>query len=438
MKRFSELRSWLRPEFIRQQLQTSLTLYPALAVCLAFGLARALLFIDHRIPQDARAWYLFTGEPESARELLSTIASSLLTFTALVFFITILVLQLASSQFSSRVLRTFLEDIMTRLSMAVFVGSFVYAMVLLPEVRAGGPDGWQFVPGLSVFVAFVLVVVSVVVFVRYINHMAHSIRAVHVLYRVADETRQSIEEMYPEPVGVSPGEARGPPEEPPTMTCRQDRPAGVVTAIRYERLMKFACDADAVIAFSAQVGDFVPRGAPLFLVWSGNEQLSLDELRETVIIGKKRNPRQDPAFGFRQLVDIAERALSPGINDPTTAVQALDYIHDLLRLLAQRQFPSPTRVDSAGRVRLFLPRPDWNAYVRLALDEIRQYGAKSIQVSRRLRSLLEDLESVAPLERRAELDEQLKLLDEAAVSAFGGGPELRRARTPSVQGQGGE
>jgi uncharacterized membrane protein len=398
------------------------------------GLAKVLVHADHHIEQDREAWYLFEGQAESAREMLSTIASAMLTFTGLVFSITILVLQLASSQFSPRVLRTFLEDLFTRISLAVFVSSFVYAMVLLPEVRAADKEHAEFVPALSIFVAFLLVLLSVGVFVRYIHHMAHSIRAVHVVQRVANETRRSMEELYPEAL-EGPSGPEPLPEAPPDQRFPHDRPPGVITAVDEQALMRLACERDVVIAIEPLVGDFLPRGAPLFKVW-GRAKLDLEELREHVVVATERTPHQDPAFGFRQLVDVAERALSPGINDPSTAVQALDQLHDLLRTLVRRPFPSPHRVDGNGRLRLILPRPDWEAYVRLGLDEIRQYGEGSLQVSRRLRAILQDLLSMAPGPRRAVLEEQLALLEEATRRGFSTRTEQRLAQRPSTQGHG--
>ncbi|OJH39977.1 hypothetical protein BON30_12930 [Cystobacter ferrugineus] len=399
----------------------------------AIGFAQVSLRVDQRIEQNQEAWYLFYGQADSARELLSTIASSLMTFTGVVFSITILVLQIASSQFSPRVLRTFLEDRFTRFSMGMFVGSFTYAMVLLPEVREPTDQHPAFVPALSIFLAFVLVLLSVGVFVRYIHHMAHSIRAVHVIHRVADETRHSLARMYPE-------QAREPvapvtvPRTPPDQEFPHDRPPGVVMAIEEAELLALACDRDVIIALVPMVGDFLPRGAPLFKVW-GQGRLSLDELRDCVVVGEERTPYQDPAFGFRQLVDVAERALSPAINDPTTAVQALDQLHDLLRSLATRPFPAHLRVDTSGRLRLILPRPDWEGLVRLGLDEIREYGESSIQVARRLRAVLGDLLSVAPADRQAVLQEQLSLLEASARRGFHTEVERRSARLGSTQGQ---
>ena len=146
--------------------------------------------------------------------------------------------------------------------------------------------------------------------------------------------------------------------------------------------------------------------------------------------------RQDVPFGLRQIVDVAERALSPSINDPTTAVQAIDQLHDVLRILVDRRFPEPWRADDDGRLRLVLPRPDWSSYVHLAFDEIRSSGQGSIQIMRRLRFMAEDLLAVAPSFRRRALQEQIELLDASIRRSFADRTDAVRARSPSPQGHG--
>lgn len=395
------------------RLATSLWFVPALAGALGVALARGLARVDRIWGEDFRGWFVFGGGAESARQLLATIASSLMTLTGVVFSITILVLQLASQQFSPRVLRTFLEDRATRFSLAAFIGSFVYAMALLAEVRTEGDARTAFVPGVSVYVALVLVLFSVGVFVRYIHQMAHSIRAVQVLARVGTDARRAITSEFPnEPddadlSAVRPEEAR-PATGARTIANTTGR-AGVIALVDDARLLELATATDAVVEVVPQVGAFVPRGAPLLRIY-GEAGCRDDELLESIELADERTPHQDPTFGLRQLVDVAERALSPGINDPTTAVQALDQIHDLLRALAPRRFPSSFRLDDAGRVRVIIPRPSWEDVVHLALDEIRQYGARSIQIVARLRALLYDLLSVAPAHRQAVLRELLAAL----------------------------
>jgi uncharacterized membrane protein len=397
----------------RERLRTSLWPVPGMAALGAVVAAKLLALLDREIAQDTQAWYLFGGQPESARELLSTIASSLLTFTALVFSITILVLQLASSQFSPRVLRTFLQDTFTKSAMGVFIGSFVYALALLPEIRNSGDEGEGFVPALSVFLAFLLTLLSVFVFIRYIHQMAHSIRVVQILRRVGHETRRSIVSLYPDEVGE---DAEADTPERPSAVAQVVTHAGrggVLASIDEQRLLAAVERADACAELLHEPGTFVPEGAPLYRVWNARDPEDVArELAACTSIAAERTPEQDPAFGFRQLVDVAERALSPGVNDPTTAVQALDQLHDLLRALSRRRFPASARLDAKGRLRLILPRPSWDAFVQLAFDEIRFYGRDSLQVKRRLRAALEDLLSIAPPDRRAVLTRQLQLVEQ--------------------------
>lgn len=413
---------------------SSLWLAPVTAMVAAVGAAKLLARIDKEIPQEREAWYLFSGQAGSARELLSTIASSLMSFTAIVFSITILVLQLASSQFSPRVLRTFLEDRFTRFSLGVFIGSFIYALALLPEVHGPGDGHEEFVPALAIFIAFVVVLINVGVFVNYIHHIAHSIRAVHIIKRVADGARATIEDMFPvadtnapEPIDASPG-------QPGAEIILESREVGVLASVDDKRLLALAIRFDVRIELLPMMGDFVPQGAPLLRV-SGERAGGLNpaKLLACVELAEERTPRQDPGFGFRQLVDIAERALSPAINDPTTAAQALDQLHDLLRIMIRRGFPVVKQADPSGRIRLVIPHPDWNTYVHLALDEIRQYGCGSVQIMRRMRGALDDLLAMAPPHRRAALEEQRVLLEEAPRRGFSSPKERALAEQPDNQ-----
>lgn len=419
---------------LRESAKTSLWILPGAAAVAAVVSAKCLPIAEAAVPHGDSAWYLFPGQPDSARELLSTIASAMMTFTGLVFSITILVLQLASSQFSPRVLHAFLSDRSTRLAMACFVGTFVYALALLPEVRGADATGGERVPAFSVFFAFFLVLVSVGVFVRYIHRMAHSIRAVDVLRRVADEATRCIEVLYPEGRVEDPSTTFAPPRATPDQVVSNRRSGGVLAAVDEEALVAAARESDAIIEVVPSLGDFVVRGGPLLRVWS-SAKVDARRMARHVAIADERTAQQDPAFAFRQLVDIAVRALSPGINDPTTAVQAINRIHDLLTALANRSFPPSCRLDASGAPRLLLNRPDWDELVHLAFDEIRQYGAESIQVVRRLRAALEDLGDLCPPERRGVLELERRALDDTARRFPSTGDRSRAAR-PSAQGQG--
>lgn len=397
----------LQLQRLTERVKASLWLAPTIATLAAIALATMLPMIDRRIAQDRRAWFLFGGGVESARELLSTIASSMISLTALVFSITVLVLQLASGQFSPRVIRTFLQEPATKVAMAVFVGTFVYALIVLTKVRAAPGE---FVPALAVWFAFVLILASVGVFIHYIDRMANSVRAITVLTRVAAETRDGIDCMYPDMMSEEIEAEHTLPSREPDVVVHHAGPPGVVAAVDADALLHLATRAGVLIALTSRIGDFIPTDAPLFRIW-GASDLDRAALSSTVAIEEERTPPQDPAFGFRQLVDVAVRALSPGLNDPTTAVQALDQLHDLVRRLSRRHFPAEARADGTGAVRLVLPRPGFDDYVRLAFEEIFEYGKSSVQVVRRLRGALQDCMAVASPARRQVLREQLQQLD---------------------------
>jgi len=433
-------------DWLRSRLWFIPGLFALAAIVAAFVLVPVDRLLDRSL-EGAITGIVFAGGSDGARSVLSTIAAAMLTFTGVVYSITMLVLQLASSQLSPRVMRTFLRDRVNQGVLGLFVATFVYALLVLREVRSPA-DGPAFVPAIAVTGAYLLLITSVAWFIVYIHHMAQAIRAATVLRSVGDETRSAIRRLYPEGVASEPDHAfPGPPDRSPDRVITLDRAPGVVTAVDDEQLAEIAREHRLAIELVRMVGDFVPTGAPLLRVWAmadgstvprqprDADALPAGALAGAVHTGLERTMTQDAAFGFRQIVDIGERALSPGVNDPTTAVQAIDELHDLLRRLATREIPSPVRVGDDDML-LILPRPDWDDYVSLALDEIRHYGASSIQVARRLRYLLLDLREVAPRSRHPAIDRQLRLLDASLAEGFDFREDRRAAARPSPSGQG--
>ncbi len=418
----------MRLFYLREHLRSSLWFIPTLCVAAVVLLALVLTRIDKEFSTPV----LFDAGPEGARTVLSTISSSMITFTGLVFSITIVVLQLASQQFSPRVLRTFLRDRHSQLALGVFVATFTYSLMILREVRSDDAAGGEFVPGLSLAAAFGLVMLSLAMFVDYIHHISQSIRVGTITNAIGGETRAAISDIYDhehteEPVPLpSNGEVR---------TLPSPR-SGVVTGLDRDRLVSLARESGSVVEVVPGIGDFVPHGAPLLRLHGGDIE-DADRFTDCVGLGPERTMQQDPAFGFRQLVDIAERSLSPAVNDPTTAVQCLDEIHDLLRRVGGRAFPSGQRFDDSGALRLAFPVVSWEDYVSLAFDEIRQYGRESIQVHRRMRSILVDLQSVVPPERGIPLRRQLRLLDAASERHLLDKEDRDSAREADEQGLGG-
>lgn len=414
----------LRLATLREYLGTSLWFVPV--VCVVGAVVAAQLTLEFDAREHAPSGLLFSGSPDSARSVLTAIAGSIITLTALVFSVTIVVLQLASSQYSPRVLRSFLRDRRSQAVLGVFLGTFAYTMLVLRAVRGGDGEGdGSFVPAISVHVAFLLTGATLLFFVFYVHHVAQSMQASSIVADVAAEGREAIERLYPDigddaPTALHDALADG------AVPVTSER-SGYLQAIDEGRLFELAREWDTTIELLHRIGDFVPEGTPLARL--GTEPPDEDALRACVTMGSRRTTQQDPAFAFRQLVDVGEKALSPGVNDPTTAVEAIDRLHELLVALAPRSIPSAVRSDGGGQVRLILPRPSWETFVRLAFDELRHYGEGSIQVSRRLRSVIESLLGVVPPARRRVLEEQRELLDRMAERGFTDEADVARART---------
>jgi uncharacterized membrane protein len=400
------------------QLRSGYWFIPLVCAVVASLLAIALVSVD-RYLDDIGFAPKYTGGPENAMDTLTTIASSMITFTGLVFSITVVALQLTSSQLSPRALRNFLRDRESQLALGVFVATFVYAFIVLTRVRFEADDDPAFVPGLGVTGAMVLVAASVVLFVRLIHHTAQSLRAVHIIERIAAETHETIDRVYPPDGGVS-----DPPSHGDRLRTVPAGQAGVITDLDLDQLAEKAAEVGAVAELLHPIGAFVCRGAPLLTLHeqatgrSGAVPVDADPVDDDkrwhreIRMGSERTMRQDAAFGIRQLVDIADRALSPGVNDPTTAVQCLDRIHDVLRTLSGRPI-STCWVGLAGdEPHAWAPAPSYEDYVRLGLDEIRDAGSGSALVHRRIESLLDDLLSIVdddPQRRRVLLEQRLKL-----------------------------
>lgn len=419
---------------VADRLRGSLWFLPAVAVAGVIALAAGTLAIDHS-ERDTVSWLAFGGTPGTARSILSEIVTAIITLTALVFSITVVALQLASSQYSPRVLRSFLRDRPSQVTLATFLATFAYSMVVLRAVRNATASQDAFVPELSVNVAFALTAVSVGLFVYYVHHIAQSMQASTIIARVAAETVDAIDRLYPD-VGDD-AVASAPEQDDGERAGEATVPAprsGYLQTVDEETLLAVATEHDLVVRLRPRVGDFVAKGAALLHVRGEYDEDTAHRLVAALTVGRERTTQQDAAFGFRQLVDVAERALSPGVNDPSTAVQALDRLYELLMMLAPRRIPSPERLDRSGTLRAVLPRPSWDSYVHLAFDEIRHHGEGSVQVSRRIAAIVDDLVDVVPAARRGPLLDQRRLNQRSTRRGFDDREDVAHAAQPSRHG----
>jgi uncharacterized membrane protein len=382
-------------ERVRDELRSMFWLVPAACVLTAIGAAIGLIALDQALGAVSPG-ILFPGPPSGARNFLSSITQAMIAFTGLVFSITVVVLQLTSGQFSPRVLRAFLRDRAIQFSLGVFISTFVYAMVVQRAVT-GSAGHHPFVPRIAVTGAFALVLTSVGLFIFYIHHVANMIRVASIAASLGAESRNLLECRYP---AGQPAAGPSPDLAPAARVIAAPRP-GVLVSVNEKALAGLAERIGGVVVLAARVGDYLPAGAPLMRVHPGGDGaghvpgIGERRLLAEVAQDTERTMEQDLAFGFRQLVDIAERALSPAVNDPTTACQALDVLHDLLRRLAVRHLPSGRLRGADGSVRLIVPQYGFADFTDLAIGEIWHYGSHAAQVPGRLSAMLADLSATA-------------------------------------------
>ena len=418
--------TWERRYRLRRTARTSLVLWGTLALVAALIMAPAVWWLDR-----ASSWRLFGFSPEGARSVLGALVGSMLTFIVFVLSATLIVVQLASGQSTPRVVALVLAKPGVKFALGTLTFTYTYTLAALSRIEDRVPD-------LHVSVAVALNLACIVVFLFFVQRLSSDLRPAALIQLVADHARRVFEDVYPMPHDSDPPARSAGPVVSKTsvpVVGFAER-SGVVLAFGASELGRLAQEADAVVELVPQVGDFIAVGEPLFRV-AGPGSVSPNALRGCVAIGPERTLEQDPRFAFRILVDIASKALSPAINDPTTAVQALDQIQHLLHLLGRRQLDEGRVCDRAGNLRLVYGTPDWPDFVSLAVSEVRHFGAGSIQVNRRLRAMLEHLLDVLPEDRRPPLREELALLGNAVDRNFDDEVDRRRAGVADYQGVGG-
>ncbi len=385
------------------------------AVVLGVVLPRLDARLDDGLSASASS-YLFGGGADAARDVLSAVAGSLITVTSLTFSLTVVTLQLASSQFSPRLLRTFTRDRVVHLTLAVFLATFTYALTVLRTVRTSGDSRAVFVPQIAVTTAFVLALVSVLALVLFLAHLATEIRVETALRNVHAEATETVrgvlQERDPE------GAPAGPPAVPAGAELLCSRSSGFLVRVDEEALLRAVTDAGAVLQLSVHPGSSTVSGTPVGAFWPAGGPLTeqaRDDLHDraaaAVVTGYERTAAQDVAYGLRQLVDVAVKALSPGINDPTTAVHALGHCAALLCELARRDLGPRLLRGGDGQVRVVLRRPSLADLLELAVAQPRRYGAADALVLGRLADLLREVAwSVPPGPDRVVVAEQLTRL----------------------------
>lgn len=390
----------LRVRALQEQVAGSLWFAPTAIIAVAIGASFGLIEID-RAAGDVGNRLVFSGSATSARAVLATVAASMLTIIGVTVPLTIVALQLASGQFTQRILRNFLHDRVVQGFLGTFIGVFAYALLVLRVVRSADEANETFVPQVSVTLCIVLSLLSLALFAAYVNHIVNLIQVTHIMQSVASETRRAIGRLFPGEVGegAPDTEAPEPPEDAPAVLAAS---SGYLQAVDTDALYRLACERYETVWVVRRIGEFCSEDAVLMrLARDGPDgQRRMERL---VQIGRYRTVRDDALFGFRQIADIAVRALSPGVNDPTTATQCVDYLGSLLLMLCQRELPASVRKDARGVVRLVVRRPDFEAYLSEAFDQIREFSGGNVAVTRRLIQVLAELARETLMEERRSL-----------------------------------
>lgn len=363
---------------------------------------------------------------ETARATLSAMAGAMVAVTGTVFSITIVTLSMTSQQFGPRLLRQFMYDLPTKLTVGVFLSTGFYCLLLLRVVEHH-EDG-AVAPHLSVVTAVLLAVLSMAMLIVFIHHVATLIQAPHVVTGVARDLDDAIERLFPERIGQSVSAQRADDAAARDQEARlgdhsiviRSTREGYVQAIDGDGLLHVACRRDLVLRLRFRPGDFIGIGSPLADVWfagaQAQEELRVEDLapsiNETVIVGVRRTPRQDVECAIEELVEVAVRSLSPGINDPFTVINCIDRLGATLGRLAERELPSAYRSDDDHRLRLVARPVSFPDLLGAAFNQIRQYGCRSVAVTMRL---LEALASIAQRVQRREDRASIKLHAEMIV-----------------------
>jgi uncharacterized membrane protein len=398
----------------KELLRTNLWLVPAIEVLAAIGLFAATSAADRAAYHGSFAVpsWVISGSADAARQILTTIAAAIITVVGVVFSIVIVALTLVSTQFGPRMLRTFIRDRGTQLTLGTFVATFVYAVLTLVSIGGGGPGG-PYVPHIGITVTLALTVADLAVLIYFIHHIATQIQLPEVIAGISADLSGAIDEQ------VDDGAAR--PGDPPvtSLLASMPGPGGVVHVagsgylqyIHQSTLLRIATQAGAVIYLRYRPGHFMIQGSPLATVWPASAAGQVaDELTRAHVTGPYRTLAQDVSFGIDQLVEIAIRSLSSAINDTFTAMTCIDWLSDSLCKVAGRWRPARVHRDRAGTVRVITTEPTYDRLVARSFEKIRQSSRGLPAV---LIRLLDGLTRI--MERTTAEDQRQVLLDQAAM-----------------------
>lgn len=429
-------RTHVRWEWFKEEIVRSIWFVPICFLAGAIVLSRVTLAIDDRLDSSSPIESLLPGKVGEVAQTMSTAAAAMLTFLAIVLSTTLIAVQLSSSQYSPRIVRIFVHSRTTKVTVGLFLATFIFA---LHGIIAAEGDGRDNVPTLTITTAYLLIVLTLVVVVLYLHSIVRLLRVQYLLQRTSHDAYAVMEKEFPPASAYRPAQA--PRRGPRSRTVEFLGNSGLLQVIDLEGLARAAQARGCWIEMRVAVGEHVSPHTPLATV-HGDDPWTLTDIEvvRNMLFGYVRTLQQDPAFGIRLLVDTASRALSPAINDPGTAVQSLNIIIDLLARIADRPDPSGWYISPDGSVRLRLVDDSFERLAVLGFTEILRYGADAPQVTRRLAAAYSEIEQLLgndPTgEHRRGVIRRLREQFRAAVEATGDRAFADVARQPDRMGLG--
>lgn len=418
--------TWNRWYAIKSYVLSSLWLAPLVA----FVLAQLTFRVVNELQLDFGAIPGFISSGEGAKSALDISITLQISFLVFTFGSLLVAVQVATGQMTPRIIvAALLRDNVIR----GIVGLFCFGMLLAIGVRSRLETMPQFFVGVTTITGLA----STVAFLFLIDYAARLLRPVSIVWRVSEQGLRVIDDVYPKPIKDTSLALPSRELDSVLRTVEHHGTSAIILAINLNRLVAEARKADGIIELVPRIGDFVAVGDPLFRLRGGATAIDDRILCGQVAYGRERTLEQDTTFAFRVIVDIAIKALSKAINDPTTAVLSIDQLHRLLGVVGKRHLHDDEVHDSVGNLRVILRTPEWQDFVHLSCNEIRQYGAENAQIARRLRAMLENLMQTLPEVRRPELRQELDLLDRTLEKLHLFPEDLALARVPDTQGLGG-
>jgi|RhiMethySRZTD1v2_1073278.scaffolds.fasta_scaffold63255_2 uncharacterized membrane protein len=405
----------------------SLWIVPFFAVATELIISRFIQGLDARL-----GWTLLGLGVSGAQALYGTIITMTLSFMVFTFGSLLVAIQVASGQLTPRIIAaTLLRDNTVRYTVGLFVFTLLYTLRAQNRMT-------DTVLQFTTFTVAFMGLASLVMFLYLIDYAARLLRPSSIVWRVGESGLAVMRSVYPHEISQVYRDTPPLPElgRPNAVIAHGGR-SGTLLALNQEALADLAQESGGIIEFVPHIGDFIATDEPLFRLYGTAQTIPPAKLRAAVAVGAERTLEQDPTFAFRILLDIALKALSAAINDPTTAVLAIDQIHRLLRTAGRRHLHHEQITDNQGRVLVIVRTPNWEDYVHLACREIRLHARENIQIARRLRAMIENLLSTLPEMRHKALLIELELLDRSLVSVYPFPEDLALARVADAQGMGG-